>query len=290
MVAELDTALEALARRREAPVLLYAATVAHEGLLPLYEYLRREAHVERLDVVLVTSGGGVVAARLTALLLREHVSRLSMLVPQHARSAGTLLCLAADELVLGPLSQLSPIDVQVGSAGSPAPDLPGLVGAEDVRAFPQMARDWFGVESGEDALNVLALVAQRIFPTSLSAFYRADQLVRRVAGELLALGQPALAAEERDAIVDALVAGRHGHDDALTRSDARALGLPVAAPQDEVERELWDLWLACREARAEGADGPPGLIAAPGFRARETRRWEGEGADRTLRVRWEVEQ
>jgi hypothetical protein len=282
---DLDAPLRALEDRSGDPVLAFAGTVAVEALPPLWEYLARRRPLRRLNLILVTGGGGVSAARQLGLLLREYADHVSILVPHHARSAGTLLCLAADELVLGPLAELSPIDAHVGAAGQPDPGLPGLIAGEDVRAFPAMAREWFGVREQEDALQMLALVAQRIFPTSLTGLYRADRLVRRVAAELLAFQLPDAPHDERARIVNALVSGRDGHDDVLTRRDAQALGLKVRIPGQEEERMLWDVYAAILPERPTGPDGPYGLIAAPDFRAVEQRRRDDDGG---LAVTWEV--
>jgi hypothetical protein len=265
---------------------VYAATVAEEGLPVLYELLRREGPQERVDVVLATAGGSVVAARQVALLLREYAASLTILVPWRARSAGTLLCLAADELVLAPLGHLSPIDPQIGGDMDVAPDLPSFVGAEDIRGFPEMAREWFGVQRDEDALQLLALVAQRIFPASLTAFHRSDRLVRRIADELLRLPAAAPAEQQRQVIVEALVSGQGTHLAAISRRDASALGLPVRLPEPDEETLLWEVWKACDATRHHGADGPFGLIAGQDFLALETRSW-ADGRER-LDVEWEV--
>lgn len=110
--------------------------------------------MERLDLVLSTIGGNITTAHQMALLLREYVQHLTILIPYRARSSGTLLCLSANELVLGPMSELGPIDPHVGSAGPPPTDAPGMISAQDVRAFREMAEQWFGVVREEDQIEV----------------------------------------------------------------------------------------------------------------------------------------
>jgi hypothetical protein len=279
-------ALAALQDLSGRPTIAYVATVADEGLPVLYELLSRDGPQECLDVVLATAGGGVSAARQVALLLREFAAELRILVPWRARSAGTLLCLAADELLLAPLAQLSPIDAQIGREIEVAADLPAFVSAEDIRGFPAMAREWFGVEGQGDALQLLALVAQQVFPPSLTAFHRADRLVRRTADELLQLPSSGLAEDQRRAIVEALVTGQDAHGGSLSRREARDLGLPVRFPDMAEEAHIWEVWKACDAARHHGADGPYGLIASPRFLALEARTWS-EG-DTRLDIDWEV--
>jgi hypothetical protein len=223
--------------------------------------------------VLSTTGGSVTTARKIALLLREYAQHLTILVPYRARSAGTLLCLSANELVLGPMAELGPIDSHIGSAGSLPPDAPGMISAEDIRAFRQMAEDWFGVRREEDRLQVLALVAQRIFPTSLSSFYRFDKLVRQVANELLEYQLPEADASTRQRIVDKLVGGYLAHDYVLSRREAQELGLRVRQPSPQEEALLWDLCRAYHPQITEHSEGTEGevvgLVANTHFFARK---------------------
>lgn len=262
--------LEAL---RGNPAIVYHSVIADDAVRVLYEYLRKRGRTDRLDLVLSTTGGSITTARKIALLLREYARHVTILVPYRAWSAGTLLCLSADELVLGPMAELGPIDSHIGSAGSPPPDAPGMISAEDVRAFRQMAEEWFGVEREEDRLQVLALVAQRIFPTSLASFFRFDKLVRQIAEELLGYQLPDADTSTRQRIVDKLVGGYYAHDYILSTAEARDLGLQARPASSQEEEVLWRLNQACRAQilkQPEGArEEVVGLIVGTGFYARQ---------------------
>ena len=67
---------------------------------------------KHLDVIMSSPGGDVGAAYLVARELRRRFERLTVFVPFRAKSAATLLCLAGDELVLGSLGELVPLDQQ----------------------------------------------------------------------------------------------------------------------------------------------------------------------------------
>lgn len=299
----IQSQISALMEIRGNPVIVYGSVINDEGVRVLYECLRRLEHSTRLDVVLSTGGGTITAARRLALLLREYGSQVSMLIPYRARSAGTLLCLSANELLMGPLAELGPLDPQIGMAGSIPADAPSTISAQDIQVFPAMARDWFGVERAEDRLQVLALVAQRIFPTSLSAFYRADRLMRQIAEELLAYQLPNVEADTRRHIVQQLVAGYAAHDYAITREDARLLGLQVQYPSSLEEQCIWELEQMLRaqfaEKPGETERSVTGLIASATFLAREIHQQidmppHPPGAaspmGKTLRSFWEFEQ
>src|SRR6195256_1336 len=74
-----------------------------------------------LDIVLHTPGGLVVAALQIARAIRGHKAKVTVFVPHYAMSGGTLIALAADEIVMCPHSVLGPIDPQLGD--SPAASL-----------------------------------------------------------------------------------------------------------------------------------------------------------------------
>ncbi|HWX26342.1 MAG TPA: ATP-dependent Clp protease proteolytic subunit, partial [Steroidobacteraceae bacterium] len=74
-----------------------------------------------LDIVLHTPGGLVLAALQIARAIRGHKAKVTVLVPHYAMSGGTLIALAADEIVMSRHSVLGPIDPQLGE--SPAASL-----------------------------------------------------------------------------------------------------------------------------------------------------------------------
>ena len=66
-----------------------------------------------IDLVLHTPGGLVLAAMQIARAVEAHPAKVSVYVPVYAMSGGTLIALAADEIVLGEFSVLGPIDPQI---------------------------------------------------------------------------------------------------------------------------------------------------------------------------------
>lgn len=278
--------LRELESMRGNHIIVYHSVLTDDSVRVLYECLRIHGRTPRLDLVLSTVGGSVTTARQVAILLREYAEYVTIMVPYRCWSAGTLLCLSANELILGPMAELGPIDSHIGSSNPPA-DAPGMISTEDVHAFRRMAEDWFGVERDEDRLQVLALVAQRVFPTTLSSFYRFDNLIRQIAGELLTYQIPDSPETTRQRIVDYLVGGCHTHDYKLSRAEVRELGLQARDASPEEEEVLWNLTQdLCTQPSAHGAseeeEGVYGFIASSDFQARRT--FRRTGAHR--RQRW----
>lgn len=68
-----------------------------------------------IDVVLETPGGFAEVVEDMVRLLRQRYQKVGIIIPGYAKSAGTIFAMAGDEILLGPLSALGPIDAQIMS-------------------------------------------------------------------------------------------------------------------------------------------------------------------------------
>jgi hypothetical protein len=274
-VTAVASELAELERLHGFPVLLYHSAIEDDSVERLYDCLRALGSTQHLGIVLATRGGSISSAHRIAVLVREFTERLTIFLPYRAWSAGTLLCLAADELAMSSMAELSPIDANIESS-SPPPDALKSVAAEEVRRFPEMAREWFGVTSEEARLQLLALLTQRMFPPSLVSLFRADRLARATAEELLAYQVPGPDDVHRSEIADRLISGYFGHNRSITRGEAAALGLRVRAVDGDEESILWRLWKVASSVStaAQGSDQPVvgSLIVSRGRFALKVRR------------------
>src|SRR5438067_8821404 len=69
-----------------------------------------------IDLIVHTPGGLVLAANQIAHALRRHRAKVTVFVPHYAMSGGTLIALAADEIVMDPNAVLGPVDPQLGQS------------------------------------------------------------------------------------------------------------------------------------------------------------------------------
>jgi ClpP class serine protease len=67
-----------------------------------------------LDIVLHTPGGLVLAALQIARAIHKHQGKVTAVVPHYAMSGGTLIALAADEIVMSEHAVIGPVDPQLG--------------------------------------------------------------------------------------------------------------------------------------------------------------------------------
>jgi ClpP class serine protease len=166
-----------------------------------------------IDLIIHTPGGLVLAAMQIARAVEAHPAKVTVFVPVYAMSGGTLIALAADQIVLGEFSVLGPID----------PQIVGLPAASIVKA-----RDSKPIEHVFDLTLVLADVSEKALAQ-----------VKRGAVELLTSHLDKGAAEE---LAGKLAGGHWTHDYALTASEASGLGLPVSVNMPLEVIELMKLY------------------------------------------------
>ncbi len=106
-------------------VLVYAAdlqkgqapiSVGYPDLLPISDQLEGLAGNE-LDLILETPGGSGEVAEDIIKRLRSRYQHVAVIVPGYAKSAGTIMAMAADDILMGPTSALGPIDAQMLTQG-----------------------------------------------------------------------------------------------------------------------------------------------------------------------------
>ena len=148
-----------------------------------------------IDFVIHTPGGLVLAAMQIARALEAHKAKVTVYVPVYAMSGGTLIALAADEIVLAEFSVL----------------IRKLLGSQP-RALSKLANSK-PVDNVFDLTLVLADVAEKALVQ-----------VKQGAVELLT---PRMEQSAAEALAGKLAGGQWTHDYALTAQQARALGLPV---------------------------------------------------------------
>src|SRR5262249_24008292 len=164
-----------------------------EGAPPIIEAIRDTLDDMPIDPVPHMAGGLVLAAMQIARAVEAHKAKVTVYVLVYAMSGGTLLALAADEIVLGEFSVLGPIDPQI--AGCPAASI-------------VKARDSKPVEGVFDLTLVLADVSEKALVQ-----------VKQGAVELLT---PRMEKSEAEALAAKLAGGRWTHDYPLTAQEARA--------------------------------------------------------------------
>jgi len=166
-----------------------------------------------IDLVLHTPGGLVLAAMQIARAIRERKGKVTVFVPHYAMSGGTLIALAADEIVMSPHAVLGPVDPQLGQY--PAASLLRAVSRKPVAEV-------------DDQTLILADVAEK-----------AVVQLRDSARDLLTRSQTSEKAKE---LAELLATGTWTHDFPITFDVARKLGLKVSSDMPDEVLQLMSLF------------------------------------------------
>lgn len=218
----------------------------------LLEVLVDIGKVEKIDLMLFTRGGDTNAVWPIVMALRSRCEHLSVIVPHRAHSAGTMICLGANEVVMGDCAELSPIDATTGNAFNPRdPGNPQQIfgiSVEDVAAYFELSKRLGRIEAEPYRMEVFRELTRKVQPLALGNVERVHQLIRRLAFQLLSLH-----IDKKDeripAIVDGLTREFYSHSHAVMRDEAiELIGDWIIPPSDELVNPMNELFRVYKEA------------------------------------------
>jgi hypothetical protein len=193
-----------------------------------------------LHLMLASPGGdGEVAVRLVR-AAQSRCRRLTVIVPDQAKSAATLLALGAHEILMGPTSDLGPVDPQFPFGEY------DLVSAKDIIAAVERALKDVAERPDTYALHsaMLSEVNALKVEQARSALARTDDLVREALQS-----NPDRSHDKTEnlakALHEPLIEAPKDHAAIFGADYARELGLPVAIcdPASVQWRLIWQLWM-----------------------------------------------
>ncbi len=163
-----------------------------------------------IALVLHTPGGLVLAASQIAMALKKHKGKKIVIVPHYAMSGGTLIALAADEIIMDPDAVLGPLDPQLQTPKGVFP-APSLIRIAKLKG-----------DKASDETLILADVAEKA--------------LREIQDTIVKLLTDKMPRERALEVAKKLTEGYYTHDYPITVEHARELGLPVST---EVPAEVY---------------------------------------------------
>ena len=188
-----------------------------------------------LDIVLHTPGGLVLAALQVARAIRGHKGKVTVLVPHYAMSGGTLIALAADEIIMSPYAVLGPVDPQLGQ----------YPGASLVKVVEQKP-----INKVDDETLILADVSRK-----------AIVQVKNASRELL---MRHMAQDQAESLADKLATGTWTHDYPISAEEATRLGLSI---NTDIPKEVLELMTLYPQPMRQQAGSGVEYLPAPRRRA-----------------------
>jgi ClpP class serine protease len=180
----------------------------------LLRVIRMTPDDQPIDLIIHTPGGIALAATQVAFALKEHKGWTTVMVPHYAMSGGTLIALAADEILMDPHAVLGPVDPQIGTQK-------GTYSASSILKVVERKK----TDEIDDETLYLAEEAGK-----------AVSQMKDTVGKLIGDKHPA---ERVEKIIEDLVAGKYTHDFPVT-SDV-VCGLLGQCAKKELPREVYRL-------------------------------------------------
>jgi len=188
-----------------------------------------------LDIVLHTPGGLVLAALQIARAIRGQKGKVTVLVPHYAMSGGTLIALAAAEIIMSPYAVLGPVDPQLGQ----------YPGASLVKVVEQKP-----INKVDDETLILGDVSRK-----------AIVQVKNASRELL---MRHMAQDQAESLADKLATGTWTHDYPISAEEATRLGLSV---NTDIPKEVLELMTLYPQPMRQQAGSGVEYLPAPRRRA-----------------------
>ncbi len=220
--------------------------VLYDFILPysmnVFEELIFDAQIDQdLHLLLATPGGdGETAVRLVR-SAQARCRELTVIIPDQAKSAGTILALGAHQILMGPTSDLGPIDPQLQVSGSA-----DLVSAKDILAALDAAEA--AVQRNPETYPLhsalLSDVTALMIQQARSALARSEDLMHEALKS-----NPDRSDEDVvlmcSVLKEPLIDVPKSHGAILGEQDANELGLPItfADPQGDQWQLIWRLWM-----------------------------------------------
>jgi hypothetical protein len=187
----------------------------------------------KLSLLLYTGGGDVLTAWNIVNLIKQFFDDFEVIVPFKAFSAGTLICLGADNIILTKQATLGPIDPSVSTALNPkmpSTNTPFPVSVEDVNGYLEFAKVAVGAKNSAGIAALTSHLATEVHPLVLGRVFRSRGQIRMLAERLLS-GK--LQKAKLVKCLSFLCGDSGSHDYPIHRKEAREiLGLPATKPTD----------------------------------------------------------
>ena len=171
-----------------------------------------------IDLILHTPGGLVLATEQIARALIRHQAKVTVFVPHYAMSGGTMLALAADEIVMDANAVLGPVDPQLGNF--PAASLLKVVQDKPISEI-------------DDQTLIMADLSRK-------AIDQVQRFVRTLLKD--SIPKEKVQPENIEKIIDFITTGCVTHDYPITVEEATELGLPITVGLPRVIYDLMDLY------------------------------------------------
>jgi hypothetical protein len=234
-------------KRRNSKLLIYITgdrpgfeTQIHPEILDYFiDHLDKIGKPQKITLFLYTRGGNTLGAWSLVNLIRQFCDEFEVIIPAKSHSAGTLISLGANTIVMTKQATLGPIDPSLNSPLNPqnplAPQNPTArvtVSVESIKGYFQYAQDDLKIKNENNLKDILINLSNQVHPLVLGDVYRSRTQIQMLAKKLLSkqINDP----DQIEKIISFLCSDSGSHDYTIYRREAKdELGLNIEKPDDD---------------------------------------------------------
>ena len=247
---------------RNSKVLVYITgdrpglgTQIHPEVLSFFsdhlDMITNKRRIPRISLFLYTSGGFTIAALSIVNLLKQFCNEFEVIIPAKAHSAGTIIALGAEKIIMTKQATLSPIDPSINGPLNPFPEKTGImnpnenqpvpVSVEAISGFINFIKHDLGINKQSEQNKMLLNLVDKIHPLVIGQSYRAKKQIQQIATNLLK--DKIKNRWRRKKTIKFLTEDSGSHDYTIFRNEVKnKLGLPVEKPDDELYNVIKEIF------------------------------------------------
>ena len=199
---------------------------------PFVDTLDSIGNTKRISLLIQTDGGDTAVAWRLVNLIKMYCDEFEIIVPFKSLSAGTLIALGAEKIIMTKQAVLGPIDPSLNHSLGPINNQGRIipVSVEAFNGYFDIARKYLSIKKEDILGNLLSELSKQIHPLTIGEVSRSRTQIRDLAHRLLSTHikeKPT-----RNKIVEFLCSDSGTHDYTLNRREAESLGLNIEKPDD----------------------------------------------------------
>jgi hypothetical protein len=239
--------LKSIEKARNSRVVSYISYSPMDDyvLVPLYKQLYSIGKTERIDLLLHSYGGVVDIPYKIVNLIREFCDHFSVIIPFVAKSAATMIAIGADEIVMGPTSELGPIDPLVKHPNYEEMWVP----VQSIRLCIDFLEEKLKKSSNPEMTTALLFpIADKLDPWIIGDYEKSIKASYQYAEALLEKNMFKNNKEKAKSVTRIMTEKYFSHGYCINRKEAKEeLGLNVVHADGALWDVIWALYLAYDE-------------------------------------------
>ena len=216
----------------------YSGAICDNDVVALYNLFQRIGKNEEIALYIKSKGGDVEAALRIVNIIRAYNKKVTALIPLESASSATLIALGADEIQMGPLAHLSPIDSSSTHELSPVDEILHRKVSVSQDEIYRISKLW--KQNGNDShVHPYQELFKYIHPLVIGALDRSSSLSIKICKEILSYHLKD--EKECERISNLLNSEFPSHGYPITLRQAQAIGLNSVTMDEELNDMLLEL-------------------------------------------------